>query len=89
MLNSCEWSLISCDLGFRLCGKDCPAISSILGTKTADHVETFFNIYRLKYQLDSLCQEGGTDRAIVSSEPDNDGDDLCNDIPKDCLHTIT
>ena len=42
-----------------MCGKDFPAIASILGTKAADHVETFFNTYRLKYQLDSLCQEWG------------------------------
>ena len=33
-------------------------IASIIGTKTAGHVETFFNTYKLKFDLDSVCQEG-------------------------------
>ena len=44
--------------GVKVYGKDFPSIASILGTKTAAHVETFFNSYNLKFGLDSICQEG-------------------------------
>ena len=44
--------------GVRVYGKDFSSIASILGTKTAAHVETFFNSYNLKFGLDSISQEG-------------------------------
>jgi len=40
--------------GVRICGKDFHAIADIIGTKTVQHVETFYNTYRLKYDLDTM-----------------------------------
>merc|ERR1719228_1784177 len=44
--------------GIRQCGRDFDTIASILGTKTAQHVETFYNTYRISFDLDKLCKEG-------------------------------
>lgn len=44
-------------VGVRVYGKDFSSIASILGTKTAAHVEAFFNSYNLKFGLDTICEE--------------------------------
>jgi len=43
--------------GVRMCGKNFSAIASILGTKTAEHVQTFFDTYRQKFKLETVYQE--------------------------------
>jgi len=43
--------------GVKMYGKDFSSIASILGTKTAADVETFFNSYNLRFGLDSICLE--------------------------------
>ena len=40
-----------------MCGKDFVNIASILGTKTAEQVETFFDNYRQKFNLDAAYNE--------------------------------
>lgn len=41
--------------GVRICGKKFPAIAEIIGTKTSQHVETFYSTYRAKYDLDMIA----------------------------------
>jgi len=45
--------------GVRMCGKNFSDIASILGTKTAEQVETFFDTYKLEFDLDKVLEEGG------------------------------
>ena len=50
--------LFYCFVGIRECGRDFSTIASILGTKTAQHVETFYNTYKVSFDLDLLCKDG-------------------------------
>merc|ERR1719233_2450856 len=54
---SARWTdqeLQLCVHGVKIFGKDFHAIADIIGTKTAQHVETFYNTYRGKYDLDTI-----------------------------------
>eukprot|EP00092_Neocalanus_flemingeri_P015918 GFUD01017235.1.p1 GENE.GFUD01017235.1~~GFUD01017235.1.p1 ORF type:complete len:360 (-),score=113.32 GFUD01017235.1:130-1209(-) len=47
--------------GVRMCGNDFHTIASILGTKTAAQVETFFESYKHKFNLDIVLREWQTE----------------------------
>ena len=40
-----------------MCGDKFSDIACILGTKTAGQVETFFDTYKLKFDLDKVLEE--------------------------------
>lgn len=43
--------------GIRRFGKDFTAIAELIGTKTEQHLRTFFVNYRKRYNLDNLLKE--------------------------------
>eukprot|EP00092_Neocalanus_flemingeri_P000026 GFUD01000026.1.p1 GENE.GFUD01000026.1~~GFUD01000026.1.p1 ORF type:complete len:394 (-),score=106.37 GFUD01000026.1:174-1355(-) len=52
-----EQELLLASQGVKMFGRDFSAIASILGTKNAGHVQTFFDTYRVRFGLDAAYQE--------------------------------
>lgn len=73
--------------GIRNFGKDFQAIADIIGTKTKNHVKTFYVSNRRRYSLDLLCQdhERREDGVAVDGSDSTDNGKLDKVLRKACL----
>lgn len=64
--------LINNFLGMRNYGKDFKAISELMGTKTQNHLKSFYIHYRKRYQLDKIIKTYETRNSVIELSDDDE-----------------
>lgn len=57
--------------GVRKYGKDFSAIAEVIGTKSDNHVRSFFVNYRRKYNLDTVLKEYEAENGPIPNDDEN------------------
>lgn len=53
-------------------GKDFKAIAELMGTKTPNHLKSFYVHYRKRYRLDTILKEYDAKQNIIELSDDDD-----------------
>lgn len=59
----------------RTYGRNYKAIAEAMGTKTENHLKSFYSHYRLQYNLDAVLAEYDAEHCVVIELSDEDDDD--------------
>lgn len=57
-------------------GKDFKAISELMGTKTPNHLKSFYSHYRKRYQLDKILEDYEAKQNSVIELSDDDDEQV-------------
>lgn len=71
--------------GIRNFGKDFQAIADIIGTKTRNHVKTFYVSNRKRYSLDLLLQDHEKEDGVTVDGDSTDNGKLDKVLKEVCL----
>jgi len=59
----------------RKYGKDFKAIAETMGTKTPNHLKSFYTHYRKRYKLDTILKKYDADQSTIIIELSDDEDE--------------